>query len=76
MKLLNPLTTLFGSSAIIYIIIAALIPIIILLIYLKTCKISNHIQVLRKEQEYTNEFLIKQIEQNDTIIELLKSKTK
>lgn len=65
--------TFFSSSLIIYKIIIIAIPIVIFLLYIKSCKISNELEHLAKEQEYTNDFLIKQIEQNNKIIELLKA---
>ena len=71
----NMFIEFFGTSLIIYKIIIIAIPIIIFLLYIKSCKISNKLEHLTKEQEYTNEFLIKQIEQNERIIELLKNKT-
>ena len=63
---------LFSTSIEIYIIIAITIPIIIFLLYLKTCKLSKQIEYLTKQQEYTNDFLIKEIEQNQEIINILK----
>lgn len=66
------LIELFGTSYIIYKIILIAIPIIIFLIFIKLCAIKNRTEKLITQQEFTNDFLIKQIEQNQKIIELLK----
>ena len=67
----NIFSDLFSTSIEIYIIIAIAIPIIIFLLYLKTCKLSKQIEYLTKQQEYTNDFLINQINQNQQIINIL-----
>ena len=67
------LLELFGTSYVIYKIILIAIPVIIFLIFIKLCAIKNRTEKIITQQEFTNDFLIKQIQQNQEIINLLKT---